>query len=167
MTAQARKAIFYAAKHTLRHKVGIGGIDPALIERAEQHIVRNDFDYTPIATTVCDRLRDAVADVENQQLKGNIATARIITPIMELKAHGAMFGYPLISNISQIALIFLENINVMQGDALQIVKLHLTCLNLILAGRIRDVSSREGQTLIAELQAACNRYNKKHNVGAA
>ncbi len=166
MTSSPRKkkAKFYAANDSLRQKMGTGGIDPQVLEQAEKQLSRTDFDYMPLAGAIFKKLEKALAETREGRMKGRQAIEQIAGPVMELKATGGMFGYPLVSEIAGVALDFLENVESPHKDVLDIVKIHQTSLHAILASKIRGEGGREGLALSNELQAACKRYYAKHGI---
>src|SRR5690606_34435006 len=95
-------------------------------------------------------------------LRSRDTQALIAGPVMELKANGAMFEYPLISDVAGILLNFLENLQDLNDDALEIVKVHRRTLHVIVTSRLRGTGGRDGQALLQELVDACERYFKKY-----
>ena len=86
---------------------------------------------------------------------------------MELKANGAMFEYPLISAVAGVLLNFLEVIPELNDDALDIVAVHRSTLNVIVTGKLRGGGGNDGAALLQELADACDRYFKKYGPAGA
>ncbi len=162
--ARKKKARFYPASDNLRQKMGTGGIDPQVLERAEQQFAQAEKDYLPLAAGIFKKLETAIAEVSAEKIGERDAIERIAGPVMELKATGGMFGYALISEIAAVALDFLENVDAPDKDVMDIVKIHQRSLNAILTSRIKGQGGKEGLALSRELQAACQRYYTKHNI---
>lgn len=158
-----KKAKFHAPQNTLRLKAGYGGVDPAVMERAEVFIQTNDVDFTDIAKSILDRLDKAVESVKRDNHRSKEGINRMVGPIMELKANGAMFKYALLGDVADIVLDFLENIDFLNDDAFEIVSIHRKTLRIIVNSQLRGTGGKQGSILIGELTDACQRYNKKYN----
>lgn len=159
---KSSKAKFYNPPNTLRTKAGYGGIDPAVMERAESFIQKNDVDFTNFAMAILGRLDKSLEVVRVEDNRTKESVGRVIGPIMELKANGAMFKFPLLSDVADIALDFLENLEGFNDDAYEIVNIHRKTLHIIMSSQLRGNGGKEGRLLIAELHEACQRYNRRH-----
>lgn len=156
------KAKFYNPPNTLRTKAGYGGMDPAVMERAEDYIQKNDVDFTSYAKAILERLDKALDVVRLEENRTKESVGRVIGPIMELKANGAMFKYPLLSDVADIALDFLENLDGFNDDAYEIVNIHRKTLYIIISSHLRGNGGKQGRLLIGELHDACQRYNRRY-----
>lgn len=157
-----KKVKYYNPPNVLRKKVGGGGIDPDRLQRAELYIQANDLDFTPIAVDMLARLEKAIADVKSGRITGKDTVRAIVGPVMELKANGGMFKYPLISEIADVVLNFLETVDELNGDGMEIIDVHQKTLQAIIVNRLKGSGGKEGTALTRELIDACNRYFKKY-----
>jgi hypothetical protein len=149
-------------RHVLREKMGYGGIDPAVMERAEEHIVKNDVDFQPYAKGFLERIEQAVAVARPLKVRNRDTVDMIVKPVMELKANGGMFQYPLVTEIADIILDFLEGLNSLNDDALDLVEVHQKTLQAIICSKLSGNGGKAGRALANELYGACKRYHKKH-----
>ncbi len=156
------KAKFFTPTNVLRQKAGYGGVNPDVVERAEEFIRDNDVDFTEMAKIMLEKLDRAVEGVTQDDHRSQEGINRMIGPIMELKANGAMFKFSLISDVADIALDFLENINYLNNDGFEIVDIHRRTLKVIIKNQLKGTGGRQGDILIKELHEACSRYHKKH-----
>ncbi|QQG37129.1 MAG: hypothetical protein HYS17_05040 [Micavibrio aeruginosavorus] len=159
---KAPKAKFYNPPNTLRAKAGYGGMDPAVIERAEDFIRKNEVDFTSYALSILERLDRALDVARIQENRTRELVGRVTGPIMELKANGAMFKFSLLSDVADIALDFLENLEGFNDDAYEIVNIHRKTLYIIISNQLRGTGGKQGKLLISELHEACQRYNKRY-----
>lgn len=166
MTEKAKKkgakAKFYNPPNTLRTKAGYGGMDHAVMERAEDFIQKNDVDFTSYARAILERLDRALEVVRIEENRTKESVGRVIGPIMEMKANGAMFKFDLLSDVADIALDFLENLDGFNDDAYEIVSIHRRTLSIIISNQLRGSGGKQGKLLISELHEACQRYNKRY-----
>jgi hypothetical protein len=158
----AAKPKFYNPPNVLRQKAGYGGLDPKVMDNAEEYIKSNNVDFTQIAKGILERLDKAVALVRADDMRSKEGINRLIAPIMELKANGAMFKFSLISDVADIALDFLEDTNYLNDDGFEIVDIHCRTLHVIIHNQLRGTGGRQGDILISELTEACRRYHKKY-----
>ena len=161
------KAKFHTPQNSLRLKAGYGGIDPKVMDRAEEYIEKNDVDFTDIAKSILERLDKAVEAIRRDGHGSKEDINRMVAPIMEMKANGAMFKYGLLSDVADIILDFLENAENLDDDALAIVDIHRKTFAIIINGRLKGTGGVQGDVLIKELDDACARYHKKHSKNKA
>lgn len=158
-----KKAKFHTPQNTLRLKAGYGGMDPKVMDRAEEFIRVNDYDFTTQAKEILDRLDKAVEGVKRDDHRSKEGINRMVAPIMELKANGAMFKFGLLTDVADIILDFLENTDYLNDDAFEIVDIHRRTFRIIIGSQLRGSGGKQGDVLIKELNDACARYQKKHN----
>ncbi len=158
-----KKAKFHTPQNNLRLKAGYGGIDPQVMERAEEYIKTNDLDFTDLAKSILDRLEKAVEAVKRDDHRSKEGINRLVGPVMEMKANGAMFKYGLLTDVADIALDFLENADYLNDDAFNIVDVHCRTFSIIVNNKLKGFGGAQGGVLIKELQEACARYHKKHS----
>lgn len=149
----------------LKEKIGNGGLPQQLIERAQEFINENDIDYSPFATENIETIENALTKLKQEE---NIAQKKklldkIIENIMHIKAHGGMFGYSIMSEISGSALTFLEATDSFNKDLYQIIEAHNHSITLIIKHSLKGNGGDQGQSLLKEFQSVTTRYQKKYN----
>lgn len=163
-TKNGGKVKYHSPLNVLRKKVGTGGIDPFILQTAEEFINSNQTDFTPYAEKILERMAEAVKEARGQDRTERDVIDAISEPIMELKANGAMFRYFLVSEVADVMLNFLENIAELNDDAFGIIEVHQKTLEVILKNKLQGAGGKEGQALAQELYDACNRYRKKYEI---
>lgn len=153
-----RNAELIMPPNRIKEKVGSGGLDEKIIARAQSLIESNTEDFRPIAATLLDMMEAEISKAQTGQQKGEAAIEAIIYPAMQLKAQGAMFKYPLITDISSTLVGFLEVIREINTDALEIIIAHKTTLRAVLRAEIKGDGGAQGEALRAELRDACTRF---------
>jgi hypothetical protein len=158
---KAQKATMVVPPNQLKEKVGSGGFDEMAVVKAQDQIKNNKVDFRPIAADLLIQMDKAIADAKSGAARDAVAVREIMTPAMELKAQGTLFHYPLVSEISNILVNFLETVTSMDADALEIVAAHKTSINVVLAGRIKEEDKgKVGKELCRALLDSCDRYSK-------
>ncbi len=153
-------ARFIKPPNILKQKVGVGGIDEALLDQSQKHIENTELDFTPIAEKF---LKEFSARIKKAKTgKGKISIENTVAPIMQLKANGGMFRYQLLSDVADICLQFLEGIEDLNKDAIEVLVAHEKTLQLIIMHKLKGDGGGEGYALVKELDKACRRYFKKH-----
>lgn len=164
MTKKKKEVRFIKPPNRLRDKVGFGGMDPARLQKAQTFIVKNSFDFEPYAHDFLKALDETIRETVEGKISGAEALDRMSKPVMELKGNGGMFNYRLISEISDIALNFIENISDLNDDAFVILEAHQKTLRVIIASKLTGDGGPQGRALAKELFDACNRFYKKYNI---
>lgn len=162
MTRGKSKPRYHVPPNVLREKCGKGGINPDLIAVAQKMIDENGLDFVPFAERFLERIDKGIASARKSDIRGRDVINAIAGPVMELKANGAMFEYPLVSEVAGILLNFLEENADMNDDAIDIVVVHRRTLQAIVTGRLRGMGGKDGLALLQELADACDRYYKRH-----
>lgn len=159
-----RNAELISPPNRLKEKVGSGGIDEAVLMNAQELLERNTINFEPIANMLIDLLAEAVADAKSGDLKGEAAIEAMIYPAMQMKAQGSMFHYPLVSDISHILVNFLETVEDMDRDVLDIVIAHKMSIKAVLASHLKGDGGKTGKELREALMEACGRYYRSKKI---
>lgn len=162
---ESAEAEYIDPPKVLKGKVGTGGISTFLIERAQEAIEENTkADFTEYANGYLSKIREAMAKAQGEKKQSiQNAHARTITEnIMMLKANGGMYGYYLITSISEVALHFADSVKKYNDDYFKIIDAHNNSIALILGHKLKGDGGNVGSQLVKELRDAVQRYNKKH-----
>jgi hypothetical protein len=151
-------------RHVLREKIGFGGIEPLVLERAEEFIKKNDVDYIPYAKEFFDKVDMAIETVRAKAARDRTAINSISRPVMGLKASGSMFHYALLTETSDVMLNFLEGLETLNDDAFDILAVYKKIISAIITGKMSGDGGKTGKLLTDELYSACHRYMRKHAV---
>lgn len=159
-----RKPRFINPPNKLKVKVGHGGIDEKLLEKADEFIKVCEIDFKPIAEDLLKNLKATVQAARESQTPESqkIANDNLSNAIMQLKANGGMFRYQLISEIAALALHFLDHITELNDDALTVIDVHAKTLNSIISNNLAGDGGKHGYALVKELEHACTRYFNKY-----
>lgn len=146
------------ASKSLQIKAGKGDIPPPIVEHAEETLKNNNEDFQSIAIGFLDRLEKAVARARNNEDMKDELIDGMTKPVMELKANARMLKYDLVTSLANIMLDFLETIEDLDRNAVEIVAAHHRTLTLIIAKQMKGDGGAVGITLQKELQSAVQRY---------
>lgn len=158
MQDKPAKLNVYKANFMLQQKVGSGPIDERVIAQSQKVMDENDVDFTPMGLDFLSKLKTAINQAGDASIDMKIRKQALTAPVMELKANASIFGYPLIGNLANIMLSFLEAITEIDGDAIQIVGAHHTTLHAIVIKKMKGEGGEHGAIFISELKDACARY---------
>ncbi len=164
MYPKGQKTRYINPPNALKQKVGGGGLPPKVLEVGQKTLDENKTDFTPYAQTYLKKIKRILQNHEAGKISATEAIELLSDPVMQLKANGGMFGYPLISEIADIVLLLLDNIDEINEDSLQIVRVHENAIHIIVASQLRGRGGREGSALVAELTKACKRFYTKYNI---
>lgn len=159
-----RKAEFIRPPNMLRMKVGTGGLSDAILDKAQQLLENNTVDFQPLAEMYLGSLMKGIDVAKNSDASKDpeYAIAAMLYPGMQLKANGGMFHYPLITNIADKLIQFLEVIEEPDIEAIEIVLAFHTTMRAVVLGRIAGDGGRHGRELMQALHDACMRYFEKN-----
>ena len=150
MTTKAR---IIKPTNSLKAKIGSGGIPDERIQRAQDHIESAEIDFTPMAAEFLQELETELKPSNNPP------SSAMINAIMQLKGCGGMFRYQLISDVANNALHFVEGLETLNDDAVDVLKGHTQTIRTILT----ENGGPHGRILLKELHDARERYHLKYN----
>lgn len=153
--------IIIKANFALRTKIGRGKVSPTAILACTQLMESNAFDFQNLAGDLLADIRDTLAKFENGRLSDEDALAKLRTQIMQFKANAAPFHYPLLTEIAQIVLDLIENIEDLDTPALEIVAAFEDTSAKLLQKQVRGKSGTRSSKIPAEFRKACERYWSK------
>ncbi|MBI1215471.1 MAG: hypothetical protein GC185_06610 [Alphaproteobacteria bacterium] len=159
-----RKASLMDPPNLIKEKVGSGGLNPLLLERAQDVIDNNTVDFAPIGKELLELLGATIKDVQAGKAKGEEAISAVIYPAMQLKAQGGMFHYPLMSALADVLVNFLETVETLDEDAMRVIIVHKTAFDHVMRAGIKSEKDAAGQALQSELLKACARYYKSRDL---
>ena len=147
-------------ENTLKKKVGNGGFDTKVLEKAQDMFENNTIDFRPIAIEYSTSLEGIVNGARNGTIANEDVVNQVMYPAMQLKAQGTLFHYPLITKISHIMVDFLEDNTVADSDIIEIVDGYRKSIGAVATMQIKDADGSVGKELCEALAGACERYYK-------
>lgn len=159
-----RNAEFITPPNLIKEKVGFGGLNSTILDKAQALLENNAVDFRPLGEMYLEALMKGVTYAKRSQRDAHDFEALIATmlyPAMQLKANGGMFHYPLITKVADRLIQFLEVIEVPDQEALEIVEAFHTSMRAILMGEVKGDGGQYGRELEQALIDACFRYFEK------
>lgn len=156
----AQRPELFSPVNLLKQKVGSGGIDEARIEKAQTLIqgVSNDV-FRELINELLSILQTLIALCRHEQYYN---TQKLIedfaATFVQIKAHGAMFRYPLMSSIANNAIRFLDNLTDVDGKALDVLQAHCDSIHLVKSKKLEGDGGEKGAEIKKALADACQRY---------
>ena len=144
----------------MKAKVGTGGLSEDILNKAQELLENNTVDFLPLGEMYLDTLMKGIENAKNAHPDDDpeqLITA-MLYPAMQLKANGGMFHYPLVTQIADKLIQFLEVIDEADIEAVEIVMAFHTTIRAVILGRITGDGGRHGSELIDALDKACMRY---------
>jgi len=158
----SKKARYINPPNKLKAKVGNGGIDLKLVDKAQSYIENTAVDFEPIALQFLEDIKNDIKNlIETRSLE---AKEKLAADIMQLKANGGMFRFQLVSEIGNIALRFVEDLDVIHDDCIDVLNAHEKTIQIIIAHKLTGDGGKAGLALVKELEKACHRFFKKYKV---
>jgi len=161
------KARVITASRILQTKAGRGKIDDHKVRACQDMLAQKTADFKPVAMEFLNQLEIALEDAaQSTDNDLDAHKAKLFKPVFDLKASAKMFKYDLISIMANIMVDFLERIETLDHDAVEIVRAHHKTLTLIVIKKMSGTGGDSGKALAKELQGACARYFTKRKAQA-
>lgn len=163
-----RNAKFINPPNVLKAKVGLGGLSDTILERAQKLLENHTEDFRPLGEIYINQMKDGIdaASALGKPTSSEADIARILFPCVQLKANGAMFHYPLITRIAERFVQFMEVVEKLDEETLEIARAFHTTIKIVVASQIKGDGGEQGESLVEELNNACMRYFEKHKDGS-
>lgn len=158
--APKRHAEFITPPNRLKAKVGFGGLSESILEKAQDLLESQARDFEPLADLYLGQLLDGINGVYNKKFSDDPEDliTHMLFPAMQLKSNGGMFGYPLVTEIGDMLVHFLEVVDEADSECLEIVSAFHKTLHVIVKGKINTDGGTQGGALKDALHDACQRY---------
>ena len=158
-----RDAEFIKVPNDIQNKVGRGGLSQTILDKAQDIIEKNSFDFVPEAQRQLTALREGMRMIQSQRqrFETDSLVAIISQPAIQLKSNGTTFGYPLVTKIAMLLIRFIEALNDIDDDAVDVIDGFNTALNAVIVGQMKGDGGEDGAALYDALEQACQRYFDK------
>lgn len=164
MTKDPIEPKFFMPPNTIKKKVGDGGIPANLLSKAQKHLDDNTEEFSPYALELLESLKEAMQEAKTA--KTDQQNSRLIqkfsASVMPLKANGSMFHYELVTEVSDIVMKFLDQIDVINADLMNILHAYNQTISIILSKEQTGDGGALGRTLSEEMRKAIARYFAKY-----
>ena len=146
------------SNYLLQAKVGMGIIPEEKIIKSQNILEKNEINFIPIAIGFLNELRLGLDDAYKDKNPTRRSIEKLIAPVMQIKANARIFRYGRLGDLASIMLNFLEGMNELDTEMLEIVEAHHKTLNHIIQEELQGDGGSVGQTFELELEAVCKRY---------
>lgn len=157
---------FIPPSKNLKAKVGNGGLSENILEKAQTLIESNTVDFVPLAEmyleTLDTNIQKARREAQDSDYVKESAINILLHPIIKLKSNAGMFKYQLISDIADHVIRFLETIDTIDADVLEIIQAFHAAIRVIVVSRLDGGGGEQGRELTKAIHEACLRYLDKN-----
>ena len=155
-----RRAEFIKVPNMLKLKVGSGGLSEEILDKAQKLLEENTQDFAPLGELYLESLANGIEQAKIGSVQEHVeeVMAQMIYPAMQLKANGGMFLYPLITKLADRLIQFLEVIDELDIESIEIIMAYHSSMKAVLHGKISGDGGESARELLTALNQACGRY---------
>lgn len=156
-------AEFIKPPSTLKDKVSIdpNGIDPAMLEKAEQLIAGLQGDYLTWVQDDLARIQAAYEKARDDADNRDAHVEAVFQISHDMKGQGGSFNYPLITQIGNLLCRFLENQpKPLRSAEMDVVKVHIDTMRMVISKKMEGDGGPMGEQLLRGLQAVLAKVMK-------
>ena len=159
-----RKAEFIKPPNMIKAKVGTGGLSDAILNRAQKLLEENSIEFEPLAKIYLNNMQTGIERAKSPEKDDNaeFIIAGLLYPCAQLKANGGMLHYPLVTRIADRFVQFLEVIEQVDLETIEIAEAFHTTITAVVTAKIKGDGGKEGEELVEALNDACMRYFDKN-----
>jgi hypothetical protein len=156
------KVEFITPTPPLKAKIGDGGLDKAVLDKANKALSSVNID---IEKNINECLKKLKIHITNETLIKQPSAETLenfIFDLLPLKVDSHMSKNKNLSIIATTLLTFVESLPTMNVDAYHIIRAHVNAMDLIVSRNITDTNHNFSHAILSELDDALTRFNKKH-----
>lgn len=154
---------FIKPPSSLKDKVSIdpNGIDPAMLEKAEQLIAGLQGDYLSWVQEDLTRIQAAYEKARDDKDNRDAHLEALFQISHDMKGQGGSFNYPLMTQIGNLLCRFLEKQPRPLGSAeMDVVKVHIDTMRIVISKKMEGDGGQMGDQLMRGLQAVLAKVSK-------
>jgi hypothetical protein len=152
------------ASRALQRRVGTGEIEANAVYQAEQALKNPTIDFSPIGKGFLEHFELAILHAQDESVAAPKRIEVLTRPVMDLKANARMFGYDLVTQLTNIMLGLLEITPQINNDLLDIMRAHHRSLSIMIDRKMTGDGGQVGTQLVRELRESCGRYCTKYKL---
>ncbi len=160
----APKAEVITPPDTLKEKVKTGGpgaVDLDTLERAEAVIADMTDKYLEWAAQDLAKIHQALEDLKAEKKDHKDALAQIFQLSHDMKGQGGSFGYTLMTILGGNLCNFVEKLEDAGPAEVEVIQLHITTMDLVIAKQMKGDGSKEGEQLLTGLDLVAAKVSKE------
>jgi hypothetical protein len=156
----ASAAFTFEAPHEIRNKVKGGGpLDAATLLRIEAAVAEQSAAFCELVARDIDRMQRLVAAFASRPR--DEVKQDILAITHEVRGQGTSFGFPLLTRIGNALSQFLQSIEDVDDDAVEVIDGHVQAMHGVVSNRISGDGDRVGPQIIRALDQAVRRYRNR------
>lgn len=150
------------ATKSLRSRIGpTAQITEEQIENAQEVINNPRSNYRLQALNHIRSIEGAIEMARAESYFHDDQFDMLIVPLVKIKGEAAMFGNPLVSEISAKMVRFIEHYRRLDEDMLQLIEGYCKTIRISYEEEYSEIDSPEGRDILRELSHAMERYAEK------
>jgi len=138
----------------------MGGLTEDILDQAQKLLEENTLDFCPLAMIYLENIWQAidVARTGHKTKDTESMIASVLYPAMQLKANGGMFRYHLVTQMADKLIQFMEVIDELDSESLEIIMAFHGAIKVVIQGKIVGDGGENGEKLLSALTLACVKY---------
>lgn len=142
------------ASYALKQKVGDGGFSAQAVKTATERLESAVDMFPTIAASDLAAIEQALKVIQTGDLSKPVLN-KVYSACVELKSHGAMFKFPLVTMVADSLCVFLDAIKNVSMTIREVIALHLQTLKIAIAQGPRAITDKDKAELMSGLNKAC------------
>lgn len=159
MSRPTEEVKVFKASRDLQEKAGAGKIDEQKVQNAQDSIENTSVDFYAMAKDNLDDLKKSISDAKSDKsISKEELLKNISSPLLQLKSSAPLFEFHLVGTLASIMFNFIQKIDNIDDQALQIISAHHKTLFAIISNRMTGDGGAQGKQLKKELNDVCKKY---------
>lgn len=147
----------------IKQKVGHGGVSEERLNKADEIFTRMAHDFPAIAKDDLDTIEEIAERLSKTGVLTDEERTKIQDSAIMLKSSGAMFHYPIVTDMAHSLLNFIENVPEIRKEVIDIIIAHHKSLKLVIETKKTGDTGDYGDLLMSELTKVVKRYYNTRN----
>lgn len=151
---------FVTPPNKIRKKVGYGGLPEETFSKADMIFEEMANDYPSIVRNDLKTIAETASHLSKTGILTEQERTAIQNAAIHLKSSGSMFHYPIITEMANNLLNFIERVPEIKKEVIEIIIAYHKSMSLIIASKKTGDTGDYGKILMTELQSVTARYFK-------
>lgn len=143
--------IITKAVHKLKIKTGPGGFDRDKVVQAKSRLESSADMFPEVAADDLELIEQALQLLKQENPPRHVLE-KIMAAGVELKAHSAMFQFPLVTEVADSLLKFCMGVKTLSPIMREVISHHLNALKIAIGQGPRAITPQDHQDLLQDLE---------------
>lgn len=155
-----KRTEFITPPNHLKRKVGAGGLNEEILEKAQAVLESRSEDFLPLAELYLEQFSKSIQRFEGGFTDDEVFINDIGYYTIQIRAGAGMFNYSLVEDMCSLLIEFSYDLETVNDRALEVINGFHASIRAISTAKVKGNAGSQGKELLKALHRACMNYRK-------